>query len=152
VPRPSRACPGSLSVDGLQRLPVKLCTLYVTIGGCRQRCDFRLCQLADHARGCPEDQDSVRERLAFGDERMGADDRISPDNRMVQDYAADPNQAVRPDPAAVQHDAVAHRYALVERQRRTGVSVEHGTVLDIRAPADVDMFDVAAQYRSEPDA
>src|SRR5699024_11553508 len=98
------------------------------------------------------DQAVVRNLLAFRDQRVGANDAIAPDARAVEDDGLDADQAVVADGATMQHGLVAHSHASADARREAGIGMHHAAVLDIRACADEQVFDVAAQHGIEPDA
>ncbi len=122
------------------------------LGAAKQRTGLLRIERADHLRRRSDDQGIVGERLAFGDDRAGADHAALADPRAVHDDGAHADQRAVLDGAAVQDDVVANGAALADGQRKPGVGMKRAVVLHVGALADVDQFVVAAQHRTEPHA
>jgi hypothetical protein len=75
--------------------------------------------------------------LAFGDQRVGADDAALADHRAVEQHRADADQRSVADRAAVQHHQMADGDVAADRQRYAFVGVQHAMVLDVAVLADV---------------
>ena len=89
-----------------------------------------------HLGGAAEDHRVVREFLALGDQRAGADDAVAADLRAVEHDGADADQRAVADGAAVQHALVADGDVLADDQRDALVGVQHRVVLHVAAAAD----------------
>jgi Uma2 family endonuclease len=90
---------------------------------------------------------------SLGDEGVGANDAMSPDLRVIEDGRAHTDQTIRPDLAAMQHDAMADRDVVVENE---GVLILHhvkdASILDVGVFPDPDVVYVTANDGVEPDA
>ena len=78
--------------------------------------------------------------------------RVVADPGAVEQIAPMPIRLFVADRAAVQHDVVADHAIGADGQRKAGIGVQRGIVLDLRALAELDPLVVAAQHRAEPDA
>jgi hypothetical protein len=116
-----------------------------------QAFDLFVGERADRPRRAADDQRVVRELLALGHQRAGADDAVAADARAVHDDGLDADQRVVAHRAAVQHHLVADCDVGAQRQRRAHVGVQHAAVLDVAALADGDPLVVAAQHGAVPD-
>jgi len=104
-------------------------------------------------RRAAEDERAGRHLRSRRDDGAGADQALVADDHAVEEDRADADQAVITDGASVQNGRVADGHILADEGRpAVGGDVHGGVVLDVRARAYADAFDVAAHDRMEPDA
>mmetsp|Transcript_41616 Transcript_41616/g.97794 ORF Transcript_41616/g.97794 Transcript_41616/m.97794 type:complete len:294 (-) Transcript_41616:1168-2049(-) len=150
--RPSNRNLCSSLIDLLQARTVAAGVVHVMGGAGAQPVDLVRLEGPHRLGGAADDQRTIGELLALGDQRAGANDAVAADAGAVQDHRADADQRAVADGAAVQHDLVAHRHVLAQHQRKAVVGMQDRAILDVAAAADVQGRAVAAQHRVEPDA
>ena len=89
------------------RASVNLRAIHVALRGAGQPQPFLGGELPRNFCRRADDQDTVREGLALGDQRAGADDGVRADVRVIHDDGADADERVITDMAAVEHHHVA---------------------------------------------
>src|SRR5436190_13385137 len=135
----------------LQPSRILLETPDVNIGTLGNSLNRRVIERAHGTRGRADDQRPFGKALAFGDQRAGTNQAIIADPRAIEQDRAHADQTVGADRAAVEDDVMADHAIRPDRQRKTGIGMQGGVVLDLRALAEFDPLIIAAQYRTEPD-
>jgi hypothetical protein len=81
--------------------------VHVVVGAGLELGDLVVGQLADDAAGRAAHQRAVGDHLAFGNQRVGADQAVLADHRPVEHHGIDADQRAFTHRAAVQHGLVA---------------------------------------------
>ena len=112
---------------------------------------FRAKGFRDFARHT-KDERAGRHDHPLGDERLRANDRVSPDHRSVEDGGPHADEAFVFNRAGMNHSRVPDGDELPEPDRIIVSQMNDRAVLHVRGFADLDEIDVAAQDAAGPNA
>lgn len=114
--------------------------------------DFFVSQGPLHSRWKSHHQRSRRDNRPGTDERTRGHKRPFANAYVVEQNRPDTYQAASLDVASVQRRTMAHRHLFFKNRRvRSMTDMNHGIVLNVRAIADADVMNVAANRAVAPD-
>ena len=127
------------------------CLQYITGGAGLIGADFVVGQFADDFGRAAENHRTGWERLVLRQQCACADDAVRADLDPIKQNGAHTDQCIIAHLCAVHNGAVADGTAGADDRGVAGVRVQDGTILNIRACADMQRFGVAPQHGIEPD-
>src|SRR6185503_5897529 len=131
--------------------PIAAGVVDIMVGDGAQTGDLFVAERAQHPPRRAQHQRAVRDRLAFGDQRVGSDQAVAADPRTVENDRLDADQRSFADRAPVQHHQMADRNRWAQRQGHARIGMQHRAVLDVGSRTDGDRVVVAANDDIEPD-
>jgi len=141
-----------LLADGAQSSRVSGSLLGVVGSRQAKQCHLILRKLAHRPRRRADDQAPRLEPLAFGYQGARTDDALRANHSPVEDSRPHSDQRLILDRAAVEYGLVADRDPGADCQRRPGIGMADGSVLEIAFVAQDDRRVVGPDYCAEPDA